>query len=109
MEPAGIGLSLVYWRKGQFDDGIGSGARFVQLRASGTISPRPRIAEPNCRKNSKIGGFRAAVGDSDLDQNVFDIGLGIFHDHVEVAIFVKYTRIEQFKLWLALVAAAVFL
>src|SRR5579859_1900252 len=54
MEPAGIGLSPVHWGKVQFDDGIGSGARFVQLRTSSTISPRPRIAEPNCGQNPKI-------------------------------------------------------
>src|ERR1700687_4768727 len=57
MEPAGIGLSVVHWRKVQFDDGIGSGASFVQLRASGTISPRPRIAEPNCWQKPKISSF----------------------------------------------------
>src|ERR1700688_3780086 len=109
MEPAGIGLSLAHWRKVQFDDGIGSGARFVQLRASGTISPRPRIAEPNWWENPKISGFRATVCDRDLDQNVLDIGLGIFHEHIEVAIFVEYPLIEQFELWLALVALSVFL
>src|SRR6202041_211353 len=104
MEPAGIGLSLIYWTKVQFDDGIGSGARFVQLRASGSISPRPRIAEPNCGQNPKISSLRATICDRDLDQNVFDIGLGIFHQHVEVVIFVEYTRIEQFEFWLILVA-----
>ena len=94
MEPAGIGLSLVHWRKVQFDDGIGGGPRFMQFRASGTVSPGPRVAEPNCWQNSKIRGFRATVCDRDLDQNVFDIGLGIFHEYVEVAIVVEYTRIE---------------
>lgn len=109
MEPAGIGLSLVHWRKVQFDDGIGSGARFVQLRASGTISPRPRIAEPNCGQNPKISSFRATICDRDLDQNVLDIGFGIFHEHVEVSIFVEYTGIEQFEFRWALVALSVFL
>ena len=94
MEPAGIGLGLVQLRKVQFDDGIGSGARFVQLRASGTVSPGPRIAEPNCGQNPKISGFRATICDRDFDQDVLDIGLGIFHEYVEVAIFVEYTRIE---------------
>src|SRR5208282_5746806 len=63
MEPAGIGLSLFHWRKVQFDDGVGSGARLMQLRASGTISPRPSIAEPNCGQNPKISSFRATVCD----------------------------------------------
>src|SRR5579864_6053065 len=94
MEPAGIGLSLVHWRKVQFDDGIRSGAPFVQPRASGPISPRPRIAEPDCGQNPKISNCRGAICDRDLYQNVLDTGLGIFHEHVEVAIFVEYTRIE---------------
>src|SRR4029077_16769343 len=109
MEPAGIGLSLVHWRKVQFDDGIGRGARSVQPRASGTISPRPRIAEPNCGQNPKISRFRTTICERDLDPNVIDIGLGIFHEHVEVAIFVEYTGIEQFEFGLALVALSVFL
>src|SRR5579864_9759114 len=97
MEPAGIGLSPVDWGKVQFDEGIGSGARFVQLRTSSTISPRPRIAEPNRGQNPKISSLRATICDRDLDQNVVDIGLGILHAHVEVAIFVEYTGIEQFE------------
>src|SRR5246500_3798241 len=109
MKPASIGLSLVHWRKVQFDDGIGRGTRLAQPRASGTISPRPRIAEPNRGQNPKIGRFRATIGDRDLDQNVIDIGLGIFHEHVEVAIFVEYTGIEQFEFGLALVALSIFL
>src|SRR5580693_9571238 len=109
MEPAGIGLSLIHWRKVQFDGGIWSRAYFVQLRASGTVSPRPRITEPNCGQNPKISRFRATICDRDLDQNVIDIDLGIFHEHVEVAIFVEYTGIEQFEFGLALVALSVFL
>src|ERR1700688_3796134 len=94
MEPTGIGLRLVQRRKVQFDDGIGSGVRFMQFRASGMVSPRPRIAEPNCGQNPKTSRFRAAVCSRDLDQNVLDIGLGIFHGHVEVAISVEYAGIE---------------
>src|ERR1700732_258741 len=107
MEQVSPRLSLGYLGKVQFDDRIRSGTRFVQLRASGTVSPGPGIAEPNCGQDSKISGLRATICDRDLDQNVFDIGLGIFHQHVEVAMFVEYTRIEQFEFRLILVAASI--
>jgi hypothetical protein len=59
------------------------------------VSPRPGVAEPNRGKNAQISGFGTTICDRDLDQEVFDIGLGILHEHVEVAILVEYTtRIE---------------
>src|SRR5581483_3405003 len=40
----------------------------------------------------------SAIRDDDPDQNVFDVGLGIFHLHVEVAVLVENAGIEQFEL-----------
>src|SRR5437879_7882073 len=51
MEPASIRLRLVRLRSVQFNEGIRSGAHLVELRALGTTSPRPGVAEPNCGKN----------------------------------------------------------
>src|SRR5580692_7716064 len=109
MDPASIRRKLVRLRRAQFDDGIGSGAGLVQSWARSMTSPRPRIAKPNRGQNAQISGFGTTICDRDFDQDIFDIGFGIFHEYVEVAIFVEYTRIEQFELWLVPVAASIFL
>ena len=63
-------------------------------------------------RNQSVGstcssaGFRAAVVDGDLDQDVFGRLLGILHEHVEVAVLVEHARIEQFVLELVPAAAA---
>jgi len=94
MEPAGIGLSLVQRRKIQFNDGLGAG---YALRSFGR---RAWFPQDHVLRNQTVGRTRrfAASGprfcDRDLDQDVLDIGLGIFHEHIEVAIVVEYTRIE---------------
>ena len=50
-----------------------------------------------------VGRLGAAVGDRDLDQDVFGRRLGVFDEHVEVAVVVEHAGVEQ--LVLELVAA----
>ena len=45
----------------EFDYGVGCRSRLVQFRAALRIPPRPGIAEPHCRKDADVGGFRSAV------------------------------------------------
>ena len=64
------------------------------------------IAEPERRQDVQLGSFGAAIVDRDLDQNVFRRFLGIFHEHVEIAILVEDAGVEQFVLEFGAAAAA---
>src|SRR5215472_6040711 len=55
--------------------------------AAEIFSPGPGIAEPELWKDVERGGLRAAINGGDSNQNVFDVGFGVFDKHVEVAIF----------------------
>ncbi len=103
MQPAVARLIMI-----QLDHRVRSRSCLVQLRPPLAPSPRPGIAEPHRRQQAKIGGFRPAVRDRDLDQDVFGIGLGVFDEHIEVAIVVEYSGVEQFELRLVLPASPVF-
>ena len=54
----------------------------------------------------QLGRLRAAVVDRDLDQDVFGRFLGVFDEHVEVAILVEDAGVEQFVLEFVAAAAA---
>ena len=68
--------------------------------------PGPLIAEPERRQDVQLGRLGAAVVDGDLDQDVFGRLLGVFDEHVEVAILVEHAGVEQFVLELVAAAAA---
>ena len=51
--------------------------------------------------------FRAAIVDADLDQNVLGRFLGVFHEHIEIAVLVKHAGVEQLVLEFVAVAVAV--
>src|SRR5580700_665326 len=53
-------------------------------------------------------GFRTAVRDRDLNQNIFDIAFRVLDENIEVPVFVKYSGVEQFVLRFALAPAAIF-
>ena len=63
-------------------------------------------------RNQSVGrtcssaGFRAAVVDGDLDQDVFGRLLGVLDEHVEVAILVEHAGVEQLVLELVPAPAA---
>jgi len=46
--------------------------------------PKTTYSKPNRGQNAQIGGFGTTICDRDFDQDIFDIGLGIFHQYVEV-------------------------
>ena len=103
MQPAIAGLIVI-----QLDHRIGRRPCLVQLGPPRRALPRTRCCETTLSAAGEAGGFRAAVRDRDLDQDVFGIGLGIFHEHIEVAIVVEYSGVEQFELRLVLSAPPVF-
>src|SRR5262249_47702956 len=71
--------------------------------------PRPGIAKPNGGQQMKFGCFWTAIVSSDADENVFRCRLRVFNDNVEVAVFVKDARIDQFEFRIALPSAPIFL
>ena len=75
--------------------------RLVAARGGGLGGagpPRPLVAEPDRRQHVDVGGVRSAVVDRDADQDVFDRGLGVFDEHVEVAIAVEDAGVEELEL-----------
>ena len=104
VQPAITRLSMV-----QLNHRVRRDPPLMQLGPRVVPSPRPDIAEPYCWHQTKIGGFRPAVRHRDLDQDVLDVGFGILHEHIEVAIVVKRSRVEQLKLRLILGTPPVFL
>ena len=76
----------------------GAGSRFEQRRLVLAIAPRPRVAEPQCRQDTQPGRFRPAIVHGDLDEHVLRPRLGVFDEHVEVAVVVEYAGVEQLVL-----------
>ena len=72
------------------------------------LSPGPGVPVPERWKKHERSFLRTAVGDRDPDQDVVDRLLRILHLDVEVSVFVKDSRVEQFVLRLKMGAPAVF-
>jgi hypothetical protein len=64
----------------------------------GVPGRRPGIAEPERRQDLDRRRFRPAVGDRNLDEDVFGRRLRIFDEHVEVAIVVEDAGVDQLVL-----------
>jgi hypothetical protein len=43
--------------------------------------------------------FRSSIAEIYLDQEIAGSGLRVFHEYVEVAIFVEYSGVEQLVFW----------
>ena len=76
----------------------GARSRFAQRRLAIVLAPRPGVAEPQCRQDAQPGRFRPAIVHGDPDEDVFRAFLGVFDEHVKVAVVVKYAGIEQLVL-----------
>lgn len=80
----------------------------INLAHCGSIvvsAPRPRIAEPNGRKNRKVCSGWTSLGCDDPDQDVFGTALCIL---CEITVLVKSASVEQLILEIRSVPAAVF-
>ncbi len=56
----------------------------------------------------KGGGLRAAIHHDEFDENIFDVGLGILDEHVEIAILGEDASVHEFEFGLSAVATAIF-
>ena len=61
------------------------------------------------RQQVECRGFGCTVGNGHLHQDVFDIGLGVFDRHVEIAAVVEDSGVEDLELWRTEAAPAAFL
>ena len=71
------------------------------------LSPRPRIAKPECRQDMQRRSFRPAIRTRNLDQDVVRPSFRVFNFHVEIAVLRKRLRIGDLKLMLGLGAVAI--
>jgi len=76
-------------------------------RAIAARAPRPRIAEPERRKQIELRDIRATIGRGDANQNVGRRRLRILDLDVEVAVLVERAGVEQLELRIILSAPAI--
>src|SRR5580704_4952738 len=81
-------------------DGLEHGTRIV-------VAPGPSISEPKRWKHVNFRRFSASIVDTDLDQDIFGRLLGVLHKHVEVAVLVENSRVEQLVLRLIAVPSSI--
>src|SRR5216684_2723598 len=73
------------------------------------LTPRPGIAKPQGRQQVQLSALRPAIYRGDANQDIFDIGLRVFHKYVKVAVLLEHSGIEQLKFRLLLAPAPIFL
>ena len=70
----------------------------AQRRLRLVLAPRPGVAEPERRQDTKPGRFRPAIVHGDADEDVFRALLRVLHEHVEIPVVVEDAGIEQLVL-----------
>ena len=86
----------------------GKSFRCAHLGAIVIVSPRPGVAEPDCRKQGQLSFGRTTIARRDFDQNIFDARFCVFGNNVEISVFVERARFEEFVLVVVLSPPAVF-
>ncbi len=76
--------------------------------AAQVLSPGPGVAEPKRGQKMQGRGFRPTIPGGDFDENVFNVGLGVFEEDIEVAVLREDARIEQLELGLGTATLLVF-
>ena len=79
-----------------------------QARARVRIAEGPGVAIPERRQQVQRRGVGAVVGRADFDQHILGTFLGVFDEHVEIAVFVEDPGVEQFVLQSVFAPAVVF-
>ena len=64
----------------------------------GIPAPRPHVAEPDRGEHVQRGRLRTSVANRDLDEDVFRRSLGVLDEHVEVAVLIEDTGVQQLVL-----------
>ncbi len=103
MQPTIAGLIVI-----QFDHRVWSNLRLVQLRTTPAPAPRPGIAEPHGGQQTQIRALGSTIRNRDLDQDILGIRFRVLNEHVEVAVLVEDSGVEQFVLRLVRAASTIF-
>src|SRR5258705_7723703 len=61
------------------------------------VIPGPCVAKPNCRQETQMCWFRSTINGTNANQNVLDACLRILNEHIEVAVFVEDSGVNQLK------------
>src|SRR5690348_13621680 len=69
--------------------------RASKCRPRSILFPRPGVPKPQRRKNMKFRCFGTTIVNGNLDQKVFGVGFCIFYEHVEIAVVIEDSGIEQ--------------
>ena len=70
----------------------------LQLRFLFLATPRPGVAKPKGRQHMDLRRLWAPVADSDLDQDVLRLDLGVLDEDVKVPVLIEDACVEQFIL-----------
>jgi hypothetical protein len=79
----------------------------LQRRLLRILEPVPRVAKPDLRQDVQTSGLRSTVGRRDPQQDVIDVGLGVFDEDIEVFVLVEQPGVDQFELRILLAASPV--
>ena len=87
-------------RRGRSGDNARAGRRgfLTQFRLRPALPRPPGVAEPEGGEHVKRSSLAAAVRRTDPDEHVFRRSLGIFHEYIEIPVFVEHAGIEQLVL-----------
>src|SRR2546423_13344039 len=72
-------------------------------------APRPCVAEPKRWEQVQRRDVRTAIRDCDANQDVVWRCFGVLREHIEIAIVVEHTRVDELELRIELSAATIFL
>ena len=73
---------------------VRAGSEDLQFRFLSLAAPRPGVAKPQSGQHLDLGQLRAPVANSDLDQDVLRLDLGVLDEDVKVPILVEDAGIE---------------
>src|SRR5262249_8569745 len=73
---------------------VRAGSEDLQLRFLFLATPRPGVAKPQGRQHMDFGRLGAPIADSDLDQDVLQLDLGVLDEDVEVPVLIEDAGVE---------------
>ena len=74
---------------------VGARSELAKQRPIACFRRIPGVAKPERRQHVQRRRLRPTIPDRDLNQDVFRGCLGVFDEHVEVAVLIEHARIKQ--------------
>jgi hypothetical protein len=73
----------------------GTRRHLTEGRLAIVLDPGPGVPEPERRQQAKPGRFHPTIVHGDSNEQVFRTFFGVFHEYVEIAVFVKHAGVEE--------------